>query len=253
MNKVYIIIIIAFCFYVAGCELLSNSDDFDKYNYVVDCSAGQLNTLICQKDSSINNLVLLGTLNAKDFRFIKTHLKSLEYIDLRNANVVGYFGDEGTYKDSEYQYNANEIPSGAFFSRLPAENGMPSLKEVLLPRNIIAIRSNAFNRVYSLKSIDIPEGVTSVDNVSFAVDTNLTSVRFPSTLLKIGSGSFHNCINLQTIYLNAQNPPAIDHDAFESDYINRKPYFATLIVPKGTKSIYEKSDWRIFTRIREKN
>jgi hypothetical protein len=253
MNKVYIILVLAICFYISGCNLFSNSDDFDKYNYVINCTAGQLNNLVSQKDSSTRNIVLLGTLNAKDFKFIKTHLKYLEYIDLRNAKVVEYFGDEGTIEDFEYQYNANEIPSGAFFSRIPSENGMPSLKEVLLPRNIIAIRSNAFKRVYSLKSMNIPEGVTTVDYVSFALDTNLTSVHFPSTLLNIGSRAFHNCINLQTIYLNAQNPPAIDPDSFESDYTNRKPYYANLIVPRGTKSLYIKSDWKIFTRIREKN
>jgi hypothetical protein len=219
----------------------------------VNSIAGKLDSLIETSNYQIRKIAISGSINAKDFRFIKTFLKNIEDIDLSNVNIEEYVGSEGTNEGYSYKYPANEIPLGAFFYWVPVDDGMHSIKNVKLPKTITAIRRNAFARNYNLQSIEIPEGVTTIDYVAFAVDTSLISINFPSTLNSIGSLAFHNCINLDTVVLAAKIPPAIPLDAFEGGGNNRKPYSATLYVPIGTKSLYLNSNWKVFKNIIEKD
>lgn len=216
-------------------------------------SAGQLSSQITASNYQIRKIAISGSINAKDFRFIKTNLKDIEDIDLSEALIEEYIGSEGTNEGYNYQYPANEIPLGAFFYWVPVDDGMHSIKMVKLPKTITAIRRNAFARNYNLKSIDIPEGVTQVDYVAFAVDTSLISINFPSTLKSIGALAFHNCTNLESVTSAAKTPPELSSDAFESTGTNRKPYSATLYVPLGTKAQYLNSNWKSFKNIIEKD
>ena len=219
----------------------------------VNSMAGKLDSLIETSNYQIRKIAISGSINAKDFRFIKTFLKNIEDIDLSEVSIEEYIGSEGTNEGYNYKYPANEIPLGAFFYWVPVDNGMHSIKNVKLPKTVTAIRRNAFARNYNLQSIDIPEGVTTVDYVAFTVDTSLISIQFPSTLKTIGSLAFHNCINLDTVVLAAKTPPAMPLDAFESGGNNRKPYSATLYIPIGTKSQYLNSNWKVFKNIVEKD
>ena len=54
-------------------------------------------------------------MDARDFDFIKWDCMKVEVVDLSNVEIDSYRGKEGTQEGENVSYEANEIPSGAFF------------------------------------------------------------------------------------------------------------------------------------------
>ena len=221
-------------------------------------SAGTLAQKISTTESGeILDLKITGHMDARDFDFIKWHCMKVENVDLSGVKIEAYSGSDGTNEGYDYTYAANEIPLGAFFywissykykyEGMPSDEGMPSLKKIILPDGIKAIRRNAFARAYNLTEINIPEGVETIDYVAFAVCTSLAEITLPSSLREVGTTTFADMTSLRTVNIYATNPPTCSNDAFMNLSND-----AVLFVPKGTKSLYQSANgWKSFSTIME--
>ena len=195
---------------------------------------------------NFTNLKIHGEMNARDFYFLKNFCTMLEYLDISDVKIKEFYGPYGTMHDfhgmdeiRDIQYEADEIPSGAFFYWIPKDEGMPSLREITLPENIVKIRRNAFARAYNLKNINIPKGVTSIGRWSFCCCSSLTEIEIPETVTEIERQAFTDS-PLQVVHSKAKQPPVLDLEVFRCASITGE---RTLFVPKGSLKAYEESDW----------
>lgn len=177
----------------------------------------------------VKELHLSGNIDARDFSTIKWNFRSLEIIDLSDAEIMFYEGALGTntgyYEptDSYCIYNEGEIPIGAFFywtthemRRFPEEfydEGYHSLKKITLPTSTKKIRRNAFARNYNLEEIIIPEGVENIDFVAFRFCQSIKVLNLPSTLKTIGEMAFTNLYSLKEVHIKTKTPP-YEYNAF---------------------------------------
>ena len=233
-------------------------DDYDTSASIYLEKAGTLSSKLSKSQASeLLKLKLSGHMDARDFDYIKWDCMKIEEVDLSDVVIDSYSGVEGTEEGNNKTYAANEIPSGAFFywkdchkynyDGMPIEEGMVTLKKVILPQGITAIRRNAFARAYNLTEINIPEGVQSIDLVAFNICTSLEEVRLPSTLLTVGYMAFGTMHKLKRVYISATTPPSAYANAFDL-----KPSDAVLYVPKGTENKYRNAvGWNTFTSIIE--
>ena len=259
MKKLYSTIMMLAMMVAALGLTACGSDDDDGYETSASIyleRAGTLSSKISQSQASeLLKLKLSGHMDARDFDFIKWDCMKVEEVDLSDVVIDSYAGIEGTEEGNNKTYAANEIPSGAFFywenvhkynyDGIPIDEGMPSLKKIVLPNGITAIRRNAFARAYNLTEINIPEGVEAIDYVSFAICTSLEHITLPSTLKTVGQLAFADMTSLRKVYVNATTPPSASSNAFQG--LSNQ---AILYVPNGTENLYRNSvGWNAFSQI----
>ena len=199
--------------------------------------AGTLSQIL-NNPTEIKSIAINGNINASDFNFIKKHCLSIQNIDLSEAKICSYEGSEGTNEGYNLYYKENEVPLGSFFYWFPIDDGMPSLKNVVLPDNIVAIGRNAFARAYNLTDINFPEGLTTIGFVSFCLCETLNTIVLPSTLERIDNCAFHNCKCLENVFIEAENPPCLGNNVF--DGISKDAF---LFVPTKSYEMYKSSLW----------
>lgn len=221
-------------------------------------TAGTLSSFISDDEApNIGELKLSGHMDASDFSFIKWNCMKIEVVDMADVVIDKYKGANGTNEGYDATYNANEIPLGAFFywntskkydyPGMPKDEGMASLKKIVLPPSITRICRNAFARAYNLIDINIPEGVKKIDFVAFAICQSLKEITLPSTLDEVGKQAFADMTSLEKMTVLATVPPTAVNNSFQG-IVNK----ATLYVPKGSKSLYEKAiGWKEFGKIAE--
>ena len=221
--------------------------------------AGSLSTLLPKSEADkVVNLKLSGHMDARDFDYIKWDCMGVEVVDLSDVVIDSYTGVEGTMEGKNVSYANNEIPYGAFFywsdahkyvyDGMPKDEGMASLKKIVLPQGIKAIRRNAFARAYNLTEINIPEGVEAIDYVAFAICNSLEELRLPSTLKTVGQLAFADMNKMKRLYVSATTPPTASSNSFQGITD------ATLYVPSGTESLYRNATgWKNFSKIESIN
>ena len=118
------------------------------------------------------------------------------------------------------------------------------LTSVTIPNSVTSISRSAFSCCSSLTSVTIGNSVTSIGGYAFWGCYGLTSITIPNSVTSIGDAAFYYCDNLKTVKSEIKNPFEIDaFDLFPS---------STLIVPKGTKSLYQATKgWKGFANIKE--
>ena len=116
-----------------------------------------------------------------------------------------------------------------------------------IPNSVTSISGDAFRDCNDLTSVYIPNSVTSIGSDAFWGCNGLTSVTIPNSVTFIGTAAFMDCKNLQNIYCRSTNPLEFNYGFSNENYTN-----ATLYIPIGTRSAYEKVDpWRNFWNIEE--
>jgi len=99
----------------------------------------------------------------------------------------------------------------------------------------------------STQTIVISPSVTSIGSFAFYGFTNLISAVIPKTVTKIQSMAFYNCSSLECVLSDIDDPFDISNNVFDGI-----PSTAVLLVPKGTKALYEaKKGWNRFSNIIE--
>jgi len=169
--------------------------------------------------SLVTDLTVSGTIDARDFRFIRDELTHIENLNLSAVTIASYTGEGGTDciesgsgsgGDVSVTYAANAIPKMALYKRwltgigfntVTNEIKMENLKSLSLPSNITTTGSYAFAKT-KIQSISFPEGLSTVGEKSLTYCDNLASVAFPASLTAIlGSSSsfFEGCSNLSSV------------------------------------------------------
>ena len=158
----------------------------------VETTPGELSQII--DDASVTELVLTGSMDARDFLYIAENLNKLTALDMSQVTIVPYSSNTPTF-GTHVNYLGNEIPRTAFF-------GKP-LQSVVLPNGIEGIGYAAFAGCDQLHSLVLPPSVSYIEDYAFA-GTGLTSVDVPSTVKIMGDGVFSRCTSLASVTINTR-------------------------------------------------
>ncbi|MBQ0130220.1 MAG: leucine-rich repeat domain-containing protein [bacterium] len=98
------------------------------------------------------------------------------------------------------------------------------------------------------KNTVIPNDINGIGDYAFLGCSGMTgSLTIPNSVTSIGDYAFYGCSNLQSLQVEAFNPPIIGNHTF--DYIDKT---IPVTVPCGSLSAYQTAPyWRDFTNIRE--
>jgi len=196
---------------------------------------GTLKNLISDSETKIlTTLTVTGSIDARDFAFMRDKMKVLSILDLSSAAIKSYTGTEGTNSGVSTSYIDNEIPMYAFYNPylFTYKSSLTSFK---FPSNTVSIGYLAFYYSWNLAgTIAIPASVKSITDYAFygcssisafsVAGTNtryssLNGVLFsknqdtlfifpqakagnysiPTTVNHIGASSFENCYNLTLV------------------------------------------------------
>jgi hypothetical protein len=149
----------------------------------VSITAGGLSdALNATEKSTITNLTVTGTIDARDFKTMRDDIPVLVYLNLSGVSILAHTGSDGTVSYNK-DFPANAIPERSFIYK-------QSLKTAILPLTVKIIGSQAFVGCSNLSSINITEGVTSIEMAAFQNCNKLASIKVPSTVTSIARLAF---------------------------------------------------------------
>lgn len=245
----------AFC----NCERLM---EVDLGRFIV-----KINNFAFANCSALENIVLPETVeHIGEFSFYQCHnLKSinlplsLEYIGNNAFNFCYNLScpieisnkitviNEGTFSGCE------KIPTIILGNSLEkigesAFHSCQNLSEIKFPTSLREIEKNAFAYCINISSIEIPKNVNSIETGAFHECSNLSFIKFCGSVNKISYGAFSDLYNFDKTYIScSEDPYDADDNAFDISGYNTK-----LLVPSGTKRIYEVTKgWKKFKKIEE--
>lgn len=180
---------------------------FAQVSKTVNCTAGSLSTLLTANEkSTVTNLTITGTTDARDFKTMRDDLPLLADLDLSTVNILAYNGSDGTSPWGKTGYSADVIPESAFMQANWL--GKNSLIVVKLPESIISIEQNAFYSCKGLTGITFPASCISIGDDSFSNCSGFTIITIPGSLISIGKRAFMGCSGLFNVA--AENPKYSD-------------------------------------------
>lgn len=167
--------------------------------------------------TKVTNLKITGEINDIDFKFMRSSMKALEALNLK----------EVTLANSIYSEGKDEIP----------ERAMEETKLIylVLPDRLKGIRSYAFSSCrYLVGSLVIPEGVEVIQYGAFSGCSSLDgTLTLPSTLKEIGVCAFMSCPSLTGNLTLPEGLEKIGAAAFD----NCKGFYGELHLPNSLKQI----------------
>ncbi|MDD5185115.1 MAG: leucine-rich repeat protein [Paludibacter sp.] len=120
----------------------------------INITAGGLSTgLTAVELSTTADLIITGTMDARDFKTMRDLMPELARLDLSGASIAAFSGTGGTY-DFSTGYSSNAIPPSAFYvySQNRAKTSLISIK---IPSTVSYIGSSAFQSCTGLTSVYI--------------------------------------------------------------------------------------------------
>jgi len=155
-------------------------------------TAGNLSgSLSANEKSTITNLTVMGTIDARDFKTMDNAMGALKVIDISATNILSYTGTGGTINSFSNYYPADTIPTNAFY--------YGTLTSIVLPNSAKAIGQWAFYMCSKLVNVDMKSNITALGKFSFSGCYNLATLNLPSSLNYIGSDAFSGCSSMTTI------------------------------------------------------
>ncbi len=155
---------------------------------------GTLSSVLSQEQkNTVIKLILIGNIDARDFKTIRDEMLKLTELDLSMASIDAYSGSEGTSSNTD-TYLEDEVPESA----LDAKNGLTLL---ILPNSITSIGKDALNGCNGLYQITIPNSVVSIGDWAFE-NCSFMDVTIPNSVLTMGEGVFSNCGKLSSVTLS---------------------------------------------------
>jgi hypothetical protein len=188
-----------------------NANKWKEFKYIIDneyptektitVSAGKLSSQFTSLEThTLTDLTLKGTIDSRDFVFIRDSLTVLAKLDISEVQIVSYSGANGTGGSLIKDYEANSIPHFAFYNPVNYL-GKNSLTEIVLPKSLVNIDYYSFGECTNLNSLIIPNSLKSIKNYAFCNCINLKSLILPSSVSKIGSFVFNGCSGLENVDL----------------------------------------------------
>lgn len=168
----------------------------------VGLTAGNLSSEFMDTElKNVNYLTLTGTMDARDFKFIRDELPELIALDLTGVTIVAYSGPGGTFIQG-YQYPEDVVNENYPANGLPAmafQNMRPDFTTVRLPASLTSIGIGAFSYCTGITDINIPPSVTSIGERAFSVCESLQNIELPPGLTTIKDGLFYSCMSITSL------------------------------------------------------
>ena len=158
----------------------------------VSSTAGALSSQVTD-GSSVTELTVTGTMDARDFLFIAENMPNLETLNLSGVEIEAYSSSTPVFT-TIIDYAADEIPPTSF-------HGMKKLSSVTLPSSLQSIGMSAFGGCTELISITWPDALTTIGAYAFN-GTGLTSVDIPASVTRMDEGAFARCTSLMNVIVN---------------------------------------------------
>lgn len=152
----------------------------------VESTPGNLHTLVT--DAATTDLTVTGTMDVRDFDYIRSGLTALRTLDLSDAAIVAYSG-EPTFTGRTVA-GAAVLPEGALM--------LPSLSRLVLPAGLVGIADGALATT-SIESVSLPASLESIGRSAFSGCSGLTSVEIPASVKTIGPQAFAGCGKLESV------------------------------------------------------
>ena len=185
----------------------------------VNVTAGGLSEALTPTElSSITNLTLIGTINARDIQTIQNIMPLLTELDLSQTAITA------TTIPGTADFRANWFPGPSIGRnslnylglskplltslQLPSTlevigsgglSGCSGLKSITIPPTVTTIGWSAFDGCTGLTSLTIPPSVTHIDEWAFSNCSGLTKVSIPTSMIFISKGMFSGCSGLTSL------------------------------------------------------
>jgi len=181
-------------------------------------TAGSLSTILTEDEkSTITDLTVSGTIDARDIKCMRDQIANLTNIDLSTANIVAF---EGIATSSAYySYAANQMPRLSFYNGVSSK-AKETLVSVILPNSLTTIEPYAFRLCKNIKSIYIGNSITTIGTEAFEGCYGLTTVTMGNSVTTIQQDAFHYCYALNNLTLS-ENLTYIGIDAFNDCKIEK--------------------------------
>ena len=148
-----------------------------------------------------------------------------------------FLGDD-EIKDLVIPDSVTSINKGAFI-------GCSGLTSVKMSDSVSFIDEKAFSGCSGLTSLTLSDSLHAIMAETFMDCSNLKELTIPASVEIIYQRAFFNCSSLESINVLSETPPFIYDNSFSN-------YTTTLIVPKGTKEIYQNAQgWKNFKNIKD--
>ena len=188
MRKIFSFLIVTLAFIGLSLGFISAQN----VQKIVSVVPGGLHKALSQSErETITDLILTGTIDARDFKTMRDNMRMLKVVDLSKVSIAAFSGDRGT-ENSSAKYKANTIPQNAFF-KSGGGTGKVSLTEVIFPPQLEGIGESAFYACLNLERTTIPTSVTNIGSEAFSRCKNLMQVTAenPKPITNLGKGVFY--------------------------------------------------------------
>src|SRR5665647_100589 len=102
-------------------------------------TAGKLNTLLTATEkTTITNLTITGTIDARDFKTMRDNMPALAVLNISGVTISAYTGTEGTMGTSNTVYPVNTVPANSFLNKSTMQ-AKTSLTSIVFPSSITSI------------------------------------------------------------------------------------------------------------------
>lgn len=125
-------------------------------------TAGSLYSFLSKTErTTVTNLTLTGTIDARDFKTMRDSMTVLSVLDIKDVVIAPYTGIINKVYNIQ-TFEANTIPNSAFFyADLPSITNT-TLTSIILPSTTVAIGTFAFFNCIALKTILISKLIISI-------------------------------------------------------------------------------------------
>jgi len=198
------------------------------------------NALACSSGGSYQNLVLPEGLDSIG-KYGITSITCDSLIIPSTVRYLSYSCLDNFSKYIEIKAPLDSIATGA----MPSQ----SVKELILPKTVKRLCTEAFYPCYYLEKIVWPEALEYIGRGALA-GNKLEPFVMPATVKTLGAAALaDNVWEARTYYFQSKTPPTcLGNDVFEGIWEEK----STLYVPSGCKSAYEgKIPWSYFGKIEE--
>lgn len=152
----------------------------------VNISAGGLSKALTKTEkTTVTNLTITGSIDARDFVIIRDSMSVLAVLDISAVSIAAYSGSDGTDTIGiNKSYPVNAIPQFAFSDPFSSISGKKTLTTINLPATIISIFNNSFANCTNLSTVNFPNALKTIGKYAFS-NCNLYSVTIPSSVSTI--------------------------------------------------------------------
>lgn len=182
-------------------------------------TAGTLSTLFSLSEkAAVTKLKVTGSIDARDIKGMRDEMPLLADLDLSEANIMEYTGNEGPSWYSTYL--ANSFPQNSF------------------------LFTNNWKGKTSLVSVKLPNSLTSIGENAFRGCTKITSITIGANVSSINSYAFLDCSGLKSINSLNETPPLLGEYVFGYNYTAQKVFVNSASALNGYRN---DSKWSNFS------